>query len=569
MIQGFITASALISICSFLAITPVVGAELPPVNANVPERFIDEQGFRMLLVHGGSFYMGPKVPREADQIPRHLVAVSSFYLSAFVVSKGQFRVFAKETGIEGKFPELDPQATGRDHLWAYDAAPGEAFPVYHIDWYTANAYAAWLSQKEHRHYRLPTESEWEYAAHAGTDGWYWWGDDPDPQLAIDRERNFTITAYAGTYVPGTTPCNPWGFYDILGNVAEWTLDWHAWQYPAGPLKDPKGPSSGDGKVLRGGSFEWTFANCYYRGVEEPSHGKGGIRLVCDITPDLAIPAQVKSDSHLDLSPFNNARKIRSIEISLPSNVALKMVRIHSGSYTMGSPTTELGHGQLEGPLTHVFISHDYYLSIYPVTQRQYRALTGQNPSHFKDDEAPVEEVSCNDAVNFCDLLTRQQRSIGALGMNECYRLPTDPEWEFACRAGTQTAYFFGDSPAELDRFAWFDRTDGTHRVGQKLPNQWGLFDIYGNVKEWCWGSASPYPGGNQTDPLRMPGREFATHPEMFSYGLATARGGAWNFAAVACRSAMRDGYYRKENFIGFRIARCSTEIQILQSTPAH
>src|SRR5262249_52024748 len=137
---------------------------------------------------------------------------------------------------------------------------------------------------------------------------------------------------------------------------------------------------------------------------------------------------------------------------------------------------------------------------------EYLALMGTNPSFFRGDlNRPVETVSRGDATNYCGVLTLRERASGRIPTNCVYRLPTEAEWEYACRAGTSDQRFrFGDGPGytNLASYAWYGANSGstTHPVGQKLPNTWGLYDMHGNVGEWSQDWAGLYPGGIALDP---------------------------------------------------------------------
>ena len=162
------------------------------------------------------------------------------------------------------------------------------------------------------------------------------------------------------------------------------------------------------------------------------------------------------------------------------------------------------------------------------------------------DKLPVESVSWEDAVEFCRVFTEQERKAGRLPPGWEYHLPTEAQWEYACRAGTQTAYSFGDEDLRLGDFAWHsgNSAERTHEVGQKLPNAWGLHDVHGNVWEWCRDAYQETLVGG-TDP------EFA---QQATYRVH--RGGSWDFSAVLCRLAYRNGYapgVRRVD-LGFRLA---------------
>jgi formylglycine-generating enzyme required for sulfatase activity len=170
----------------------------------------------------------------------------------------------------------------------------------------------------------------------------------------------------------------------------------------------------------------------------------------------------------------------------------------------------------------VTISRPFYLGKYVVTQEQWTSVMGENPSHFKGLTNPVERVSWDDVQVFIQKLNEKEGTSG-------YRLPTEAEWEHAARAGTKTDYFFGDAVEQLDRYAWHGRNAGgkTHPVGQKEPNPWGLYDIYGNVWEWVqdWHSEAYYalhktsvdPQGPSSDPL-----------ESSPFRGRVLRGGSWS-----------------------------------------
>ncbi|MGA2265172.1 MAG: formylglycine-generating enzyme family protein [Phycisphaerae bacterium] len=186
---------------------------------------------------------------------------------------------------------------------------------------------------------------------------------------------------------------------------------------------------------------------------------------------------------------------KELTLDLGNNVKMKLVLIPAGKFMMGSPAGEADRHANEGPQHEVTISKPFYMGVTEVTQEQYEQVMGKNPSHFKGAQNPVESVSWNDAAEFCRKLSKRT--------GQAVRLPTEAEWEYACRAGAGTRYCFGDAEAELGDYAWHhDNSEGTtHPVGQKKPNVWGLYDMHGNVMEWCadWYSDS-YANAASQDP---------------------------------------------------------------------
>ena len=241
------------------------------------------------------------------------------------------------------------------------------------------------------------------------------------------------------------------------------------------------------------------------------------------------------------------RFYRAVTFS-PTNLAF----IPPGTFRIGSPTNEVDRSTNEGPQTAVTITRGFLMGIYPVTQAQYQSLMGSNPSTFSGHPSyPVETVSWNDATNYCAALTQQELAAGRIPLGSQYRLPTEAEWEYACRAWTSDRRFnYGDDPGytNLPSYAWcFTNTSSPQPVGLKLPNQWGLYDMYGNVQQWClesFGAFGTYPGGSIIDP--QVGNPADNQPY---------RGGSWFSALSDCRSAHRGGSFPTGRgfSVGFRV----------------
>ncbi|MBT5901351.1 MAG: formylglycine-generating enzyme family protein [Opitutaceae bacterium] len=223
---------------------------------------------------------------------------------------------------------------------------------------------------------------------------------------------------------------------------------------------------------------------------------------------------------------------------------LDLIWVNPGSFLMGSSVTEVDRDEAEGPRMEVTLSHGFWLGKTEITQAQYAAITGENPSAFKEAglDAPVEHVSWIMAMAYCDSLTDRERTAGRLPEGFEYTLPTEAEWEYVYRAGTTGEYV--GSP---DMMGWIESNSAgtTHPVAQKQPSLWGFYDLTGNVLEWCYDWYGRYPGGEVSDP---------TGPRRGHYRIA--RGGCWRMNGEVARAAARAGgsAARVDYTLGFRVA---------------
>jgi formylglycine-generating enzyme required for sulfatase activity len=253
---------------------------------------------------------------------------------------------------------------------------------------------------------------------------------------------------------------------------------------------------------------------------------------------------------------------------LAKDTGIQLVPIPAGTFMMGSSTDEISRIQVtytqatgastvhEAPQTKVTLSKDFFLAATDVTQSQCVAVMGKNPSFFTQagNDAPVETLSWDDAMTFCNNLTDAERTAGHLPDGYSFSLPTEAQWEYACRAGTTGLY-----AGETDKMAWYKDNSGstTHPVATKQPNAWGLYDMNGDVSQWCLDNWTyRLPGGVVTDPLLGP-KGSGTH---------VFRGGSWATDLVECRSASRfydggvAGRHGIRSFIGFRVALVQSKV---------
>jgi formylglycine-generating enzyme required for sulfatase activity len=224
-------------------------------------------------------------------------------------------------------------------------------------------------------------------------------------------------------------------------------------------------------------------------------------------------------------------------VELPESadsIGMEFKLIPAGTFTMGE----------KNKARDVTLTKPFKMGVHEVTQAQYEQVMKNNPSSFKGAENPVEQVSWEDAVEFCRKLSELSAEKAA---GNVYRLPTEAQWEYACRAGTTTQFSFGDDESDLGDYAWYRENSASkaHPVGGKQPNAWGLYDMHGNVWEWCQDWYDDYPSGAVTDP---------TGPASGSYRVY--RGGSWRRTAGSCRSASRGRHFPSSRYFisGFRVS---------------
>jgi len=241
---------------------------------------------------------------------------------------------------------------------------------------------------------------------------------------------------------------------------------------------------------------------------------------------------------------------KTLTLDLGKGVTMKLVLIPAGTFLMGSPTAEKGRANNEDPQHRVSIGEPFYMGIYEVTQAQWRAVMGNEPWTGRPfvkpgDNNAVNWVSWKDASKFCETLSKKTGKLVVL--------PTEAQWEYACRAGSKTAYCFGDDPSKLGNYAWYaDNTDKRgreypHAVGRKKPNAFGLYDMHGNVWEWC--------RDHRHANYKKAPADGTAWVDKAPAGLRVLRGGAWGYDPKHCRTAHRFAGIPTDRYVhvGFRL----------------
>lgn len=433
----------------------------------------------------------------------------------------------------------------------------------------------WFPQLD---FQLPTEAQWEYGCRAGTESDFNDGSSiTDPKgkdRALDELGWFDENSGDKTHPVKQKNANAWGVYDMHGNVWEWCCDCRR-DYSEKIDPNPVGPIEDSARhLLRGGSWYCLARDCRsaYRYADQPGfHGDDfGFRLAAGQKQgtgavglwmkgaDAPWPwdkGEIKKPKWAERAGEDSSGIWAEFSIR---GVFFQFRKIKAGTFMMGSPEDEIGRLNDEGPQHKVTISKAFWLAESPTTQAQWLALKdknpsklalkNKNPSNFKEKQRPVVSVSWKDSTAYCEKLNVLIPGIRAV-------LPTEAEWEYACRAGSDTAFNDGSfctkpegkEPA-LDELGWYNKNseEKTHPVNQKKPNGWGLYDMHGNIWEWCLDSKREYMDQSEIDPIES--TEASVEQVL--------RGGSCSFYAKNCRSASRfadfPGY--PNVYYGFRLA---------------
>ena len=497
---------------------------------------LDKQGsvnIEMILIPPGKYYRG----EGKDAVI--ITLTEPLWVGKYEVTQHQYELLMGE----------DPSHFKRE---GKDAAFHPAECMSHIG---AVKFCEIASTGTGGEFRLLSEAEWEYACRAGTRTRFYNGDSDNKlgEIAQYGGNNHTITERIGSKAP-----NAFGLYDMIGNVWEWCLDLWTPSYDMKTTTDPMGPEAGQGFVTRGASWSSFAGNCRsaYRGRDAETYGGShlGFRIarlpsglidrekppILDCTGPAGADAQTVTASQKAWAKYLGVTSHQKVfPIDKAGKVTVEMLLLPPGKYWRGDE---------KKPVT-VTLTQPLWVGKYEVTQQQYEAVMGRNPSHFRKqgpDAAlyPIEKMSHLSAVKFCKTASENTGAV--------FRLPWEAEWEYAYRAGTRTRYYNGDADEKAVDIAQCNENNfvSTAKVGSKNPNAFGIHDMGGNVAEWC---ADAWKKGfvetQTTDPRGPDGGAIRVN-----------RGNAWDSYGRTCnataRSLSTEAYAGSQ--IGFRLARIAT-----------
>ena len=521
--------------------------------------------FELVPIPAGRFQMGSS-SGHGDERPVHEVAIAyDFHIGSTEVTVRQFKAFVEATAYE----TIAQRGGGAWHAssrgvtkWTRKCdwqRPGfeqtDDHPVACISYLDATAFCKWLSAESGRPVRLPTEAEWEYACRAGSTG--------DFAGAVEQFAWYDATSRQQTHPVGLKAPNPWGLHDVHGNVSEWCEDIYRWHYRGAPcdgsadLRPGVPAPAATRRVLRGGSWCMPQSSCrssYRCPTHQALRGTDtGFRIVCCNRPaapakdhrQAALAAATRRDAPSPDTPAKLALQI--------DGVAFDFARVDPGTFTMGSPHRYVDSYDwtYEMPAHAVNIGHAYYVGTTEVTVEQYGLFVhetgyvtdaekqgwafsaGAKPWHYEvladwqfpgfvqTEREPVTHLGWYDAVAFCQWLSEKTGRV--------IRLPSEAEWEYACRAGTT-----GEYAGPLGGMGWYmwNSKPRTHPVAQKKPNAWGLYDMHGGVWEWVQDIWHEGADGAPTD-----GSAWIETERFDPMGIT--RGGSFASPPWLCRSYIR------------------------------
>ena len=546
-----------------------------------------EEQFDKVLEAGRKAGLKPEraVTWEMLMMPAHRVRLTKpFYMGATEVTVEQYRQFCEasgykteaERGLNHGKPYKGRRAicTWRKPMVWIKLKQKDDEPVLHLCWNDCVAFCKWLSEKEGTsggvEYVLPTEAEWEYACRAGTTTAWSFGNFED----FDRQGHEYMFVSDGRQKKHDRPSrvaqkkpNAFGLYDMHGNVWEYVADWwHRFTYKNSPLNDPAGhpeqSEKGDlRRIIRTGSFDWGRwgAQSVYRmriTQRSTQHPHQGFRVAMRLKDVKSVPPAVYPDQKRRLAkrdPGANSPEVakalkggattkhpKQLSIGLGGNVKVDFVLIPAGTFVMGSAKG----GRDELPLHRVVISRPFYMSKHELSRSQWEAVMGphkwltgltKGDNEMQGPTKAMNVLSWNECQNFI-------RKLKAKAPKHAFALPTEAQWEYACRAGSATEFNYGNDESKMGDYAWYEGNmiwpgkpafKGKafyHDVGRKKPNAFGLYDMHGGVWEWC---VDRYDRDYYFDsPMVDP-----TGPETGRFRVL--RGGSWFRYAKYCRSAYR------------------------------
>ncbi len=544
---------------------------------------------KFVYIKPGKFEMGSESSQaESNEQPAHTVHITEpYWIGKYEVTERQFQRFLDQKD-SGKTVYRNAYYVDRFRE-SLNKPAEQQYPIVWVSWEKAGRFCDWLTRREQEagrlpegyRYRLPTEAEWAYAAQGGhkAKDYLYSGSDN-----IDNVAWYSENSGGHRHKVGRKEPNELGIYDMSGNVWEWCLDtWHD-HYKGAPADGSAWTRDGDSgyRVVRGGSYgnffsgssQCRISNRYYF-APASADSSNGFRVVLSCPQSKKEPAVTKTDTVQPETSSPREKKTKgdeqAIERSEPidrradgkeseetpespvkgkpwtvPSCGMEFVYVAPGEFSMGSDSERMP--KPSKPSHNVQITEGFWIGKYEVTQRLYKKVMGENPSEFPNKRNPVEQVSWKDAMTFCEKLTERERQADRLPEDYYYRLPTEAEWEYAAKGGSKGRDYRYSGADNIDKVAWYGTPAGhTHPVGRKNPNELGIFDMSGNVWEWCLDGYDRdfYSEEAATDPVNTA-----------NLAKRVYRGGGWGDSSHYCRPAYRSFAGAPDdtlNFVGFRV----------------